>query len=79
VTANRLSNIVPGHPYRIVILVSGYLPRQVITDLSEANTTVQPSRFLPLDFNGDGKFTFADIAALVQAPPWTAILRFFGP
>lgn len=79
VTANTLLNIIPGESYRVVTLVHGYLPRQVITVLGAGNTEIRPNRFLPLDFNGDGTFTFADIETLIQMQPWTAVLRFFGP
>jgi len=79
ITVERLMNIIPGLPYRVVILVPGYLPRQVIDEMSAANTIIYPGRFLPLDFNGDGAFTLADLESLIRFPPCTAILRFFGP
>lgn len=79
VVADRLTTIIPGAPYRVVTLVPGYLPRQVIGALGAGDTTVYPFRFLPLDFNGDGTFTAADLKTLVTMAPWTAILRFFGP
>ncbi len=79
VRAEGLTNIIPGNPYRVVTLVHGYLPRQTITALGPQITTLYPARFLPLDFNNDGTFTFADILALIRFSPWTAILRFFGP
>jgi hypothetical protein len=79
VTAAGLTNIIPGNPYRVVILVHGYLPRQTITALGSKMTTLYPHRFLPLDFNNDGAFTFADILALSHVSPWIAITRFFGP
>lgn len=79
VTAERLTNIIPGNPYRVVTLVHGYLPRQTITTLGQQISSVYPNRFLPLDFNNDGAFTFTDILALIHVSPWTALLRFFGP
>lgn len=79
VTARGLTNIVPGNPYRVVILVPGYLPRQVIGALLDKTTTIYPKRFLPLDFSGDGKFSWADILKLVYIAPATALARFFGP
>jgi hypothetical protein len=79
VTAEGLTNIIPGNPYRVVTLVRGYLPRQTITALGSRITTVYPNRFLPLDFNNDGAFTIADVIALMRISPWTATLRFFGP
>jgi hypothetical protein len=79
VTAAHVVNIIPGLPYRVVILVPGYLPRQIIGALGSENTVLYPDRFLPLDFDYDGAFTVADIKALLQFSPWTAILRFFGP
>ncbi len=79
VRAEKLTNVIPGNPYRIVTLVHGYLPRQTITALGPEMTTLYPNRFLPLDFNNDGAFTLADLIALSLVPPWTATLRFFGP
>jgi hypothetical protein len=79
VTVSGLTNIIPGKPYRVVTLVHGYLPRQLITALGSKITTIYPNRFLPLDFNGDGTFTLADIIALVRVSPVAALLRFFGP
>ena len=79
VTTSGLTNIIPGNPYRIVTLVPGYLPRQTITMLGSQVSRIYPSRFLPLDFNNDGAFTFADVLALIRFSPWIAILRFFGP
>jgi hypothetical protein len=79
VTADHVENIIPGLPYRVVTLVRGYLPRQVIGALGAEDTVLYPSRFLPLDFDNDGAFTIADIRALLQLAPRTALLRFFGP
>jgi hypothetical protein len=79
VTAAGLTNIIPGNPYRVVTLVRGYLPRQTIAVLDTEVTTLYPKRFLPLDFNNDGTFTFADVLSLIRTSPWIAILRFFGP
>ena len=79
VSSAGLTSIIPGNPYRVVTLVHGYLPRQTITTLGEQKTSLYPNRFLPLDFNNDGAFTFADILALMHMSPWTALLRFFGP
>lgn len=79
VTASGLTNIIPGNPYRVVVLVPGYLPRQTINALGDKITTLYPNRLLPLDFNNDGAFTLADILALVRLSPVTAIFRFFGP
>ena len=74
-----LTDIIPGSPYRVVILVPGYLPRQVIGALQATKTTIYPKRFLPLDFDNDGAFTFADIKALLPLSPAVAFTRFFGP
>ncbi len=79
VRAAGLTNIIPGNPYRVVTLVHGYLPRQIIGALNAGHTVIYPNRFLPLDFNNDGTFTFADMIALIRVSPATALLRFFGP
>lgn len=79
VSASGLVNVVPGRPYRVVLLVDGYLPRQVIGALSDAKTVLYPSRMLPLDSNNDGKFSFTDLQVLLKTSPFVAFSRFFGP
>jgi hypothetical protein len=79
VRAEGLTNIIPGKFYRIVVLAPYYLPRQEITTLNAQETALTMKRFLPLDFNDDGAFTFADIQALLTSQPKGVIPRFFTP
>ncbi len=79
VAAPGLRDVVPGAPYRVVILVPGYLPRQVIGAIGAATTTIYPKRFFPLDFNGDGTFSLVDLKTLLPLSPISALARFFGP
>ena len=64
-----LRNVVPGHNYRIVILVPYYLPRQMIAVLKPDTTQILLPRLYPADFNQDGTLTTADIFALVTLQP----------
>ncbi len=79
VIASNLTNIVPGRQYRVVTIVPYYLPRQEILALSKEVTHVGMKRFLPLDFNGDGKFTIADIWTLLKNPPSDILHLFVSP
>lgn len=79
VTVDRITGIVPNDTYRVVVLIPNYLPRQAIVPLSDRETNVTLMRFLPLDFNGDGSLTIADLFALFKTQPNTVIPLFFGP
>lgn len=79
IRVEKLADIIPGSPYRVVILIPGYLPRQVIGALQAKETMMYPKRFLPFDFSGDGAFTVADVEPMLRTSPVTAFLRFFGP
>lgn len=74
-----LKQIIPNETYRVVVLVPGYLPAQSYAQLLPGMTEVALSRLLPLDFDGDGKLTIADIPALLTARPADVWYRLFGP
>ena len=73
-----LSNILPGYPYRIVLLVPYYLPRQTIKPLGARETTVVMKRLLPLDFNRDGALTTKDLFAMISLKPNFIFSLFVG-
>lgn len=77
ITINGLANIIPGKTYRIVVLVPNYLPRQVIQKLESTKTTIKLKRFIPLDFNQDGNFSFKDILSLWKLTPQTVLSFIF--
>lgn len=79
ITIKGISDIVPGKKYRVVAVVPTYLPRQVMSVIGEGTTTVHLPRFLPLDFDNDGAFTWNDILTLLSTPPHAVLSRFFGP
>jgi len=74
-----LRDIVPGNQYRVVIVVPNYLPRQVILPLSSTLTEVVVKRMLPLDFNGDGRLSLADLTTMLRTPPRKILPLIFGP
>jgi hypothetical protein len=76
---NELRNIVPGYPYRIVVLVPYYLPRQTVTQIKRDTTKIQLSRMYPFDFNQDGMLSPRDLVALVTLSPGFVSGLFFGP
>jgi hypothetical protein len=79
VEVKGLSQILPGHPYRIVLLVPYYLPRQIIAPLNATETELTLKRLLPLDFNRDGKFALEDLWSLLKKPPHDMIGLFITP
>lgn len=74
-----MSNIIPDHKYRIVVLVPYYLPRQSIASLTSGETNITMKRFYPLDLNRDGKFTLHDLWTLITNPPKDMIHLFVSP
>ena len=74
-----LKQIIPNETYRVVVLVPGYLPAQSYAQLLPGVTEVAFIRLLPLDFDGDGKLTIADIPALLTTRPADVWYRLFGP
>lgn len=79
INAEGLRQIIPNETYRVVVLVGGYLPAQSYAQLLPGVTEVVFSRLLPLDFDGDGKLTIADIPVLLTTRPTDVWYRFFGP
>lgn len=78
VRVRDLTNILPGHPYRVVILVPFYLPRQIIQPLVAGQTAVVFRRLLPLDFNRDGALTTKDLFSMIRLKPNFIISLFVG-
>lgn len=64
-----LYQVIPGRQYRIVVLVSYYLPRQEYITMNEQTNNWLIRRLYPFDFNKDGTLTIADIIALIFLPP----------
>ena len=79
VTVSGVTDIIPGQPYRVVLVVPSYLPRQKILPLSEGITLASLPRLLPLDTDEDGALTTNDILLLLKLPPAVVMNRFFGP
>lgn len=79
VKVSGLTDIVPGREYRIVMLVSYYLPRQKIQILNKDETIITMKRSLPFDIDGDGALTGSDLVTLLRTQPQTILSRFVGP
>lgn len=73
---DKVTNIAPGVQYRIVVRRVPYLPRQTILKFQTGNNIFTMKRMYPLDFNGDGAFTFIDIWAFIRHP---GLISFFFP
>ncbi len=57
----RVKNVAIGETYRVVLLKKGYLPRQQYLTVSKTGNLVKFERHLPVDWNGDGKLSLADL------------------
>jgi len=71
-----IESIIPEQKYRIVVLVPFYLPRQTIVTLHKVTTDIKLKRFLPFDFNRDGKLSLHDFITVLYQKP-ASILRLF--
>lgn len=72
-----LYNVVPNKTYRLVVLVPYYLPRQTFITMKRENNVWAVKRLYPLDFNRDGKLSYADIIALLHLRPAQVFQMFF--
>lgn len=72
-----IENILPEQRYRVVVLVPYYLPRQAIVILHKDTTDIRLKRFLPLDFDRDGKLSILDFIPLIYQKPSDTLRLFF--
>lgn len=78
VNVSHIDTVLPGHPYRIVLLVPYYLPRQTIVPVETPTTNIRMKRMIPIDFNRDGAFTLGDLKAMIQLKPNFIFSLFFS-
>jgi hypothetical protein len=57
----KVKNVAIGETYRVVLLKKGYLPRQQYLKIKKNGNVVRFEQHLPLDWNGDGKFSITDL------------------
>ena len=60
ITLRKVRNVALNEKYRVVLLKPGYLPRQNFVVFGEIQNKVKIRIMWGLDFNKDGKLTFAD-------------------
>ena len=77
-SVSGLTNVIPGSEYRVVMLVPRYLPRQQVSKLNHTTTSISMKRYLPLDLNIDGQFTFSDIRKIFTLSPNSVLTLLFG-
>jgi hypothetical protein len=66
--AIELYNLVPGRPYRLVLLKRYYLPRQTWVELNHGANLAYFKPLLPLDFDQSGHLSWADFWAWLLLP-----------
>lgn len=64
----KLYNLVPGQAYRLVLLKPYYLPRQTWVVLGKGENQAGFKSMLPVDFNNDGRLSFADFFTWLLQP-----------
>jgi len=65
-TVTKIPNVALAENYRLVVLVYPYLPRQTHWRFRSGENKVSFRWLIPLDFNGDGKFSLKDIVSLLK-------------
>lgn len=72
-----LTNIIPGREYRIVVVIPGYLPRQVKIILTKGDTSITFPMLLPFDIDEDGALTVNDFVRVLRFKPIDIWRRLF--
>ena len=60
-TIEEIRNIALGKKYRIVLLKSGYLPRQTFATFAKGKNAIKFETMFPFDLNRDGTLNFSDL------------------
>lgn len=63
-TVKKIRNIALNEPYRVVLLKPGFLPRQTFVTFKAHHNTAKMKLMWGLDWNYDGRWSFADITSL---------------
>lgn len=74
VEVDRLTDIIPGEAYRVVLIGYPYIPRQEITTINKGKNYVKLKQLLPFDANGNGQLDWGDILEVFKHPSF--LLRF---
>lgn len=64
ISVDKIRNVGLGEKYRVVLLKPGYLPRQTFVTFQAKGNLAKMKWLLPLDWNNDGAWSFADIKSL---------------
>lgn len=68
ISVEKISDIIPGQRYRVVLLGYPYIPRQTITILKKGANNLSVKRLLPFDANGNGRWDLDDIKIVIMNP-----------
>lgn len=63
---SHVPNVALAENYRVVVLVHPYLPRQTHWRFQAGENKISFPWLIPLDFNGDGKFSWQDLISLIR-------------
>ena len=74
ITAENISDIIPGERYRVVLLGYPYIPRQAIVILNKGENNISVKTLLPFDADGNGRWDLNDIKTAIMNPEF--FLRF---
>lgn len=68
ISVENISDIIPGHWYRIVLIGYPYIPRQEIKVLNKGINNITLKRLFPFDSDGNGKMDFNDLKVAIMNP-----------
>lgn len=74
VVVDRLTDIIPGEVYRVVLIGYPYIPRQEIITVNKGKNNARLKQMFPFDANGNGRLDGGDIIEAIKHPNF--LLRF---
>jgi len=74
ISVENISDVIPGHWYRVVLIGYPYIPRQDIKVIYKGINKITLKRLFPFDADGNGRMNLNDLKEMIMNPHF--LLRF---
>lgn len=74
ISVENISDVIPGHWYRVVLIGYPYIPRQDIKVIYKGINKITLKRLFPFDADGNGRMNLNDLKVVIMNPHF--LLRF---
>ena len=74
ISVENISDVIPGHWYRVVLIGYPYIPRQDIKVIYKGINKITLKRLFPFDADGNGRMNLNDLKEMIMNPQF--FLRF---